>query len=734
MSPVPEISVLVPAYNESASLPELVARVAHTFSRLGKAGEIVVVDDGSTDATARVLEGLARENPSLVVVRHAGSRGVCAAWESGLERSRAPIVATLDADLQYRPEDIARLHRELVHHNADLVCGWRSPVGKRGGRHGWENRAFRWFLRRLLGVPLKDTRTGFLVARRRVFEELLAERRGERFFHAFVSAVAVLRGDRVVETEVWFSERRVGTNRFGKLAPGLLGPLVKDALRVWWRHRVRRRRSSPLEGLLASPGAHDRGPAWGVFRKAWFRLYMATFPLHHWMMTRKAGKYFWQLRRTQWADPADLKAYQERRLRELVGHAYRHVPFYRARMDAAGVKPEDVRTLEDLGKLPFLSKTDIRENLYFDLMSDNHDKREIYRITTSGSTGEPLVMYADRVQLELRWAATLRSQEWAGYRFGDRCARLWHQTIGMSPMQVFKEKFDAWFTRRLFIPAYEMSDENIRSFVRKMEGWRPAFVDGYAESFNFLSTYLKHSELKGLKLRGMMSSAQSLPAHSREKIEASFGCRVFDKYGSREFSGIAYECDAHEGHHVVAELYLVEVLKEGRPCAPGEIGEIVITDLNNFCMPLIRYRIGDLAVAMDPSRPCLCGRSAPRIGEIQGRTQSIIMGTHGRYLPGTFFAHVFKDFDHVVRQYQIVQEKRDRLSLVIIKGPQFTEEGLGQILEELKRYVGADMHIDVEFTDRIAMVRTGKHRATISSLTVDFQAEKAAPAPGLPAA
>lgn len=731
MSVHPDISIVIPAFNEAASLVELVVRTERICERMQVKAEILVVDDGSTDQTPQVLADLSRAHPAVAAQRHPRSLGVCEAWKTGLKHSLAPVVATLDADLQYRPEDIARLYREMVHHNADLVCGWRSPVGKTGGRHGWENRLFRWFLQRLLGISLRDTRTGFLVARRDVFEALLEQHRGEKFFHAFLSAIAVLKGYRVVEAEVWFAERRVGTNRFGKLAPSLVLPLVRDALRVWWRYRLHRTQDDPLGGLLcASP--EDRGPSWNLLQRTWFWVYLATFSLHHWMMTRKSGKYFWQLRRTQWADPASLKKYQEARLRDLVRHAYRHVPFYRARMDAVGVKPENVHTLEDLQLLPFLSKQDIRENLYFDLLSDNHDKSDIYRITTSGSTGEPLVMYADRGQLELRWAATLRSQEWAGYRFGERCARLWHQTIGMTRMQVFKEKLDAWMTRRLFIPAYEMSDENIRGFVRKLERWRPSFVDGYAESFNFLASYLKHSDLKGLQLKGIMSSAQSLPAHSREKIEESFGCRVFDKYGSREFSGIAYECDAHEGHHVVAELYLVEVLKEGRPCAPGETGEVVITDLSNFCMPLIRYRLGDLAVAMDPTARCRCGRSAPRIGEIQGRTQSIILGTHGRYLPGTFFAHLFKDHDHVVRQYQIVQEERDRLSLVIIKGPQFSDAGLLQIVAELKQYVGLDMRIEVQFVDRIAMVRTGKHRATMSSLTVDFQSGENAPVPGLP--
>src|SRR5205085_9123193 len=150
-------------------------------------------------------------------------------------------------------------------------------------------------------------------------------------------------------------------------------------------------------------------------------------------------------------------------------------------------------------------------------------------------------------------------------------------------------------------------------------------------SFNLLATYLReHGRTLRHAPRGIISSAQTLPDTSRRIIEESFGCKVFDKYGAREFSGIAYECEAHQGHHVVGEGYVVEVLKDGRPAAPGEIGEVVVTDLNNYCLPFIRYRIGDLAEQLDPRQACACGRGLPRLGKIEGRVQSIIIGSKGQ--------------------------------------------------------------------------------------------------------
>jgi phenylacetate-CoA ligase len=208
-------------------------------------------------------------------------------------------------------------------------------------------------------------------------------------------------------------------------------------------------------------------------------------------------------------------------------------------------------------------------------------------------------------------------------------------------------------------------------------------------------------------------------------IEEAFGCKVFDKYGSREFSGIAYECEAHMGHHVVGEGYIVEILKDGKPAAPGEIGEVVVTDLNNYCLPFIRYRIGDLAEAVDSNELCGCGRGLPRIGRIEGRVQSIIIGSKGQYVPGTFFAHLLKDYDHAIRQFQIVQTDRGAITFKVVKGKRFSDETLQQVVGVLHQFLGSDMNIAVEFVENVDMVRTGKRLATVSKLGIDFQNIKA---------
>src|SRR5690606_12232156 len=154
-----------------------------------------------------------------------------------------------------------------------------------------------------------------------------------------------------------------------------------------------------------------------------------------WMITRDVEHYYEALNRSQWLSRSDMRELQDEKLRRLVRPAYRNVPYSRERMREAGVSPPDIRGQPDLHQLPVSTTAAVRQHLYFDILSENHDKSQVLKIATSGSTGEPFICYADRAQLEFRWAATLRSQEWTGYQFGDPCVRLWHQTLGMSKSQ-----------------------------------------------------------------------------------------------------------------------------------------------------------------------------------------------------------------------------------------------------------------------------------------------------------
>jgi len=717
-----DLSVIAPSYNEKGNLRSLVNRLQTAFRTKIIAGEIVLVDDGSTDGTGTLIGQLARENTNLITVHHGTNRGVVAGWKSGLEASHGDLVCLIDADLQNLPEDVCRLYREIRVTGADIVQGYRSSIGHLRDSRYFVSKTLNFILNTCFGMRLRDNKSGFIICRRDVLADILRHRLKYFYFQSLIMVSAKSKGYTIREIETLFERRLVGSSFIPRLPVAVICKVLVDTLKAIYEYRISDQHTTALDEYLKNlPKLDPSKETMSGWRRVLFGLYVRMMPLHAWLISRNVQIYYEQLKRSQWLTPKQIREIQERKLRELIHQAYHHVGYYRDIFDQLGLTPSDIRDIEDLQKLPLLDKKTFRKHLHFDLLSDNHDKRKMLRITTSGSTGEPFVCYAEKFQLEMRWAATLRSMEWTGYRFGDRQARLWHQTIGMSLGQAIRERIDAFLCRRVFVPAYEMSDKSLPHSMTRLRKFRPVLIDGYAESFNFLAHYIKHHGLPGMRPKGIISSAQVLPDQSRSSIESAFGCRVFDKYGSREFSGIAYESEAHDGHLVVAENYIVEVLKDGRLAKPGEIGEVVITDLNNRCIPFIRYRLGDLAVAMDSSMPSSCGRGLPRLGRIEGRVQSIIIGTKGNYLPGTFFMHYFKDFDHAIRQFQIVQDRLGQITLRIVKADSFYEPLFEEILTGMRRYVGAEMEIQVEFVDSIPMVRTGKHQATISHLNLDFQ-------------
>ncbi len=716
------LSVVAPCFNEEKNVRELVRRILATFARGGIEGEIVLVDDGSTDGTSQQLQELEQAHESVRPVFHHKNCGIAEAWKTGLEASRGDYVCLIDSDLQYLPEDILRLYKEILYSHADLVQGVRSEIGLKPDLRFYYSRILNSILNGLFKMRSRDNKSGFVLCRRNVLKEILERHYHYQYFQTFITVAAVAKGFSIREVETLFQPRKRGSSFINRFPVKVIGGVTADLIKGLFEYRLRQPFVS-FESFFLQENPPDRDsdntlPGW---RRIWWKIFLWLMPFHHWMITSRAGRFYDTLQRTQWLSSEQIRKLQDQKLQRLIHHAYDHVSYYRNLFDERGLKPTDIETIDDLSKIPFLTKDDVRSNLYFSLLSDTYDKKRVLKISTSGSTGEPFVCYADQRQLEQRWAATQRSMEWTGYRFGDRQIRLWHQTVGMNLSQIIRERIDSFFNRRMFIPAYQMSEKNIVNTIRRIDKFRPALLDGYAESFNLLALWTKNIPILKARPKGIISSAQVLPNQSRKVIEKAFHCPVFDKYGSREFSGIAYQCGYHEGHHIVAENYIVELLKDGRRAQPGETGEIVITDLNNYCMPMIRYRIGDLAVAIDPAKECSCGRRLPLIGNIEGRVQAVIVDENGLYLPGTFFAHFFKDYDRLVRQYQIVQDEDGQITLKIVKAEDYDEDEFQKMIHRLNLHLGRKASIDIEFVRHIAMVRTGKQQGSISRMKIDFQ-------------
>lgn len=714
------LTVIAPCFNEEDNVHALAVRVGAVFDQLQVDGELILVDDGSSDSTGARIDRLAEEFEWVRAIKHNNNRGLFEGWRTGIDAAAGDVVCLIDSDLQNPPEEIVRLYRRLNSSAADMVQAVRSSIGRLADSRLVLSRGLNALLNVLFRCAAADNKSGFVVAHRWVLADVLHLRRRYFYPHTFIRVSAETKGYNVVEIETLFMDRVAGRSFLGRLPWRTVAAVLLDLVTAVAEFRFGHREDELARFLRVHPPDREPEPL-GGWRRWWMELYFLTFPLHKWMVTRTTRARYQALRRSQFLSRSDLDRYRLYKLQRLIRHSYANTEYYRRRMDEAGISPDEIKSLSDLARMPMLSKADVRSNLHFDLFAANHNKNEMLRIATSGSTGEPFVIYADRAQLENRAATTIRAAEWTGWRFGDRQARLWHQTLGLTRGQVFKERLDAFFMRRHFVPAYEIKDSNIRALFDRLRRHRPVLVDGYAESFNFLAHYARSLGLEGFRPRAIMSSAQILPRQTRQILEEEFGAEVFDKYGSREFSGIAYEDTGHDGHLIMAESYIVEILKDGRPAAPGEVGEVVITDLHNMHVPIIRYRIGDLAEALDDTALSASGLAFPRIGRIEGRTQAIVVCPDGTWLPGTFFAHYFKDHDQIIRHYQVVQEAPDELTVRVVPALAFSDRALVEIVDGLREYVSDSMRIRTEVVDSIPLVRTGKRTGVVSKLDLDFQ-------------
>ncbi len=532
----------------------LVSRLLAVFERRKIGGEIILVNDGSTDATGRIIDSLASRHPEVVAIHHPENRGLSGSWDTGLEAGNGRYVCFIDADLQNPPEEVWRLYREITQSRADMVQGVRSAIGRlRDGRYvtSW---ALNLILNLTFAMSATDNKSGFVIALRETMTDILRRRFRYRYFHVFIAVAAHAKGFTLREVETLFQNRNAGESYIKRWPVRLITDVCLDTVKAFVEFRLCQ---APVDGVdqFLRIGKQTREPVrYTGWRRLLLEAYFLSVAFRRPLITRRVRRMYQALMRIQWAPPAQIRQLQELRLRRMIRHAYHHVPYYREVFDRLKIRPEEIQTLSDLQRLPLLSKKDVSENLYFDLFADNHRKQEMQRVTASGLTGQPFDIYVDRMQLEMRLAGTVRASGWTVWQSGDRHARrLCHQASNRQWIQVIREQIRESLIHLLSLPT--------------CEPWK-------------------------------------------------------DSIEHREPSGIAYECEAHDGHHIAAESYIVEVLKDGRAAQPGEVGELVITDLNSFSVPLIRYCIGDRAVAMDETL-CACGRGLPRIGRARERVQSI---------------------------------------------------------------------------------------------------------------
>ena len=435
------------------------------------------------------------------------------------------------------------------------------------------------------------------------------------------------------------------------------------------------------------------------------------FPLHERLKGHRTTAVRRWMEQTQWWPAEQLRALQLTRLQRLLRHAQDNVPYYRRLFDEAGFRVEDICSVDDLSRLPFLDKAAIRANTEA-LKSGN--ARGLARFNTGGSSGEPLIFFIGKERVSHDVAAKWRATRWWNVDIGDPEVVVWGSPIELGAQDRARAMRDRLFRTRL-LPAFEMSDRKVAGFLDEIRSARPKMLFGYPSA---LSHFACHADAKGLRMddlgiRVAFVTSERLYDDQRRQIGKTFGCEVANGYGGRDAGFIAHQCP-HGGMHITAEDIIVEIIDaSGKRVPAGQPGEVVVTHLATGDFPFIRYRTGDVATL--DTRPCSCGRGLPLLKEIHGRSTDFVVAQDGTVMHGLALIYILRDLPQV-RAFKIVQESLDLTSVSVQPEGRLGDDVVVKIKKDFKARLGQGVTIAVNEVSEISPEKSGKHRYVVSKV------------------
>ena len=434
-----------------------------------------------------------------------------------------------------------------------------------------------------------------------------------------------------------------------------------------------------------------------------------VFPIHERMLRRRTISYLRELEASQWFSPDELRELQRKKLGNLLRHADRHTSFYRRRFRDAEVDARNDDPRQVLARLPLLTRDDIRQNA--DGLLWREAPGGIFPYSTGGSSGEPLMFHVDRRRQGYDQAARIRTHRWFDVKIGDREIFLWGSPVELNRTDRLKSIRDALFNQRL-LDAFHMSPERMDQYLDIIRRFQPACLFGYPSSLALLADHARETgqrlELRALKT--VFVTGEVCFPHHRETITSFYGVPVADGYGSRDAGFIAHECPEGE-FHLTAENVIVEIVEDGRTLPVGETGEIVVTHLDAYAMPFIRYRTGD--VGRLKAGRCACGRGLPLMDVVQGRQTDFL------YLPDGTIKHALSVIYPLreiaeIRQFRITQHDNYDLTVDVVNANGESCATRDAVLQGLRTVLGDQVNVNVSLVDRIATTDSGKYRYIVS--------------------
>jgi len=416
------------------------------------------------------------------------------------------------------------------------------------------------------------------------------------------------------------------------------------------------------------------------------------------------------LKESEWWSREQILEHQNDRIRTLVRHAYETVPFYRRWYDEQGVDVRAVNTVDDLDRLPILSKPMVRQH-HHEMVSTSFPRRDLTKGLTSGTTGTPLTIYQTREGAAFQWAIWWRHKARFGLNVGDR-----HLVFGARvPVSQRQTEPPYWrhdlFSKRVYLSTYHISGGTVGAIVDYLNSTHFDFFTGYPSAMYALAKFMEQA---GLRLTNrpkyVVAGADALTPEFESEIRRTFGVPVTEQYGMAEFAGNMSKCEAGKLHLDFECCHL-----EQQSIAGGDNQyKLLFTGWGNPAMPFIRYEVGDVGSAAVDG--CTCGRASVCVDRIDGRLEDFVITPDGRKVIGM---NQVLEYASNAKMIQVYQREADAVELRVVPGHGFGADDERALVRELRRRVGPGMAINIRLVDQFTLSPTGKFRAVISEMARD---------------
>jgi phenylacetate-CoA ligase len=416
------------------------------------------------------------------------------------------------------------------------------------------------------------------------------------------------------------------------------------------------------------------------------------------------------LEKSERLNKVKLAAFQLKQIRQIIQYAYDNVPYYHSLFNAEGVRPSEIKTIDDLKKIPILSKEDVRHNSK-ELISKEFSRWSYDIHHTSGTTGTALNVVWSQEATMKEYAFVERIRR----RAGKIDSRETHITFGGRLIASLAQREPPfWRVNRAenqyLFSMHHLNEKNLPYYIEKIRELKPSYIEGYPSLVYVVAEYVVQNEQCPIPAKAVFTSSETLLSFQRQVIEAAFQCKVFDRYGSTELAASIGECE-QGGFHIDAEYGIIEFLRDGEEVSDGEVGEMVCTNFVNPAFPLIRYNVGDLA--KPSSDLCPCGRGLPLIREIIGRIDDTLVTEDGVFLGR--LDHIFKETANI-KESQILQMSPDEIVVKVVRRNGYRDKDTVRLLHEFRKRLGENMKIRIRFAESIPRQPNGKFKAVISTL------------------